>query len=369
MGSERTYWTNIFKRIFYLALIVGGVIGGLKLAVFYMPFLIAFIISLMMEPLIKKLMKNLKITRKFSSIIVFILVFGTILALFIWGIVTIVSEASNLLSGFNEYYEKVSNQVQDLINRFNFERLNISSQITQIVQDTSATMLQKLSVYLQRFLGNIIKFFTSIPTIAIYFAVTILALYFICTDKIYMIDELEHHLPEKWVKEIAVKLKQITKTLGGYLKAQLTLILISFVISLVGFYIMSFAGLNVGFPLLIALGIGFVDALPILGSGTVMVPWAIISGLNGDLALGISIIVLLIIMSVTRQFIEPKIVSGNIGIHPIFTVIAMYTGFKLIGVLGMFVGPILLIIFKNIFSDFIDDGIVKAIFSNGDGSF
>ena len=72
---------------------------------------------------------------------------------------------------------------------------------------------------------------------------------------------------------------------------------------------MSFAGLNVGFPLLIALGIGFVDALPILGSGAVMIPWAIVSGINGDLALGLSIIVLLIIMSVTRQFVEPKIVS------------------------------------------------------------
>lgn len=359
MSSERTYWTNILKKILYLVFIIGGVAIGLKLAVFYMPFLIAFIISLMMEPLIRKLMKTFKITRKISSIIVFLLVFGTIFALFIWGIVTLVSEATNLLSGFNMYYEKISTQLQDLINRFNFEKLNISSQITQIAQDTSTNMLQKISVYLQEFLGNIIQFFTSLPTIAIYFAVTILALYFICTDKIYMIDEMEHHLPEKWVKEITIKLKQITKTLGGYLKAQLILILISFVISLIGLYIMSFAGLNVGFPLLIALGIGFVDALPILGSGTVMIPWAIISGLNGELSLGISIIVLLIIMTVVRQFVEPKVVSGKIGIHPIFTIIAMYTGFKLIGVLGMFVGPILLIIFKTIFSDFIDSGIIK----------
>ena len=68
-------------------------------------------------------------------------------------------------------------------------------------------------------------------------------------------------------------------------------------------------GLNVGFPLITALGITFVDALPILGSGTVMVPWGILSGLNGDLNLGLAIIVLWIIMSITRQFIEPRIVS------------------------------------------------------------
>ena len=93
-----------------------------------------------------------------------------------------------------------------------------------------------------------------------------------------------------------------------------------------------------------------------------MVPWAIISALNGDLKLGISIIVLWIIMSVVRQFLEPKIVSGKIGIHPIFTLIAMYTGFKVIGVMGMLVGPIVLIILKSIFANVLEDGISNRFF-------
>ena len=111
-------------------------------------------------------------------------------------------------------------------------------------------------------------------------------------------------------------------------------------------------GMDIKYPLLIALAIGFVDALPILGSGTVMVPWAIISALNGDLKLGISILVLWIIMSLVRQVLEPKIVSGRIGIHPIFTLIAMYTGFKVIGVMGMILGPIALIIIKSILTEY-----------------
>ena len=84
--------------------------------------------------------------------------------------------------------------------------------------------------------------------------------------------------------------------------------------------------------------------------------------LVGDLNQALWILVLLIIMSVVRQFIEPKIVSGKIGIHPIFTLIAMYTGFKFIGIIGMFVGPIILIVLKNIFATFIDKGVVKSIF-------
>ena len=169
-------------------------------------------------------------------------------------------------------------------------------------------------------------------------------------------------MPKKWVQKIGAHIREITKGLGGYLKAEVILILVSFVISVIGLYFIRFIGMDVKYPLLMALGIGFVDALPILGSGSVMVPWAIICGINGDFKLGISIIVLWIIMSLVRQFLEPKIVSGKIGIHPIFTLIAMYTGFKIIGVMGMLIGPIVLIILKNIFATVLDQGVTKTLF-------
>lgn len=223
--------------------------------------------------------------------------------------------------------------MQDLIARIDLTKLKISNELLNVIRNTSFSLLGKASELVQKFLTNVITGITAIPTIGLYFAVTVLVLYFICTDKIYMLDELEYHLPEKWMKELTKHIRELIKVLGGYLKAQVTLILISFVISLIGLYILYFIGMDIGFPLIIALGIAFVDALPILGSGTVMVPWGIISGLNGDLKLGISIIVLWIIMSLVRQFIEPKIVSGNIGIHPIFTIAAMYTGFKIIGII------------------------------------
>mgnify|MGYP000136219245 CR=1 FL=1 len=199
-------------------------------------------------------------------------------------------------------------------------------------------------------------------TLSIYFVITVMALYFICVDKVYILDQVEHHIPSLWVKRVGKHLRDLIKTLGGYLKAEATLILVSFVISLIGLYLFKIVGLNVEYPLLMAIFIGFVDALPILGSGTVMVPWAIICGLNGDLVLGIAIIVLLIIMSTARQFLEPRLVSKHIGVHPIFTLIAMYTGFKVWGILGLLAGPIILIILKNVFASLIDGGVMKTIF-------
>ena len=94
-----------------------------------------------------------------------------------------------------------------------------------------------------------------------------------------------------------------------------------------------------------------------------MIPWAIICAIRGEINLGLSILLLLMLMSTVRQILEPKLVSKHIGIHPIFTLIAMYTGFKFLGVLGLILGPIILIILKNIFSNFIDRGLVKTILS------
>lgn len=361
MIIDMSYWTRVLKRIMYLIFTIIALYLAFRLSIFYMPFLIAFIISLLIEPLIKKIMKKTKLTRKTSSIIIFIIVSGIILGSLIWGIITLFSEASNLLQGLNDYFDKAYIQFQKVINSFDFNKLKVSDEILKIIQNSTGGILNTASNWVRDALNTLINIVTSIPTISIYFVITVMALYFVCVDKIYILDQLEHHLPELWVKRLGKHVRDLTITLGGYLKAEATLVLVSFVISLIGLYILNFVGFNIEYPLLMAIFIGFVDALPILGSGTVMVPWAIICGLNGDLNLGISIIVLLIIMSIARQFLEPRLVSKNIGVHPIFTLIAMYTGFKFMGVIGMLVGPIILIIIKNIFATLIDQGIVKTL--------
>ena len=101
------------------------------------------------------------------------------------------------------------------------------------------------------------------------------------------------------------------------------------------------------------------------GSGTVIIPWAILSWIDGNVSLALVLIGLYIITIVIRQILEPKLVSKKIGTHPIFALIAMYTGFKIIGIIGLFLGPIILIILKNVFAKMIDDGIVKTIFNRG----
>ena len=101
------------------------------------------------------------------------------------------------------------------------------------IQESAMEFWGTLTEWAKNALTGAINFLTSIPTIGVYTVITLLSLYFMCVDKVYMIDQLEHHMPQTWVKKIGVHLKELVKSLGGYLKAELTLVLISFVISVI----------------------------------------------------------------------------------------------------------------------------------------
>ncbi len=358
MVVDMSYFRKVLKNILILLFSLIFIYFSFKLAIFYIPFLIGFIISQIIEPIIKLVSKKTKLSRKTSAVIVLILIFTLLIGLIIWGIVNLVTETTNLLQGVNNYVEQAYTKIQGYIENI---KINIPENIINILNDSAGKIIDFLSKYTTEILTKFMQGLTSIPIAIIYVVITILSTYFIVSDKIYILDQIEHHFPKSWFKKICMKIKKILNALGNYFKAQGTLVLISFIEVLIGLYIIKWIGLNVSYPLLSALGIAFVDALPILGSGTVIIPWAIISSINGDIHLAIALIILFVIITVVRQILEPKIVSNKIGVHPIFTLIAMYTGFKTIGIIGLFIGPIVLIILQNVFETIIDNGIVKTI--------
>lgn len=361
MVSDVNYWSKVVKRIFILALTIGLILICFKLSVFYMPFLVSFVLALLLEPIIRFFMKKFKWTRRFSAIFVMVIAILIIVGILVWGVVTLFSEANNLLDSSEMYYNKAKEFINNATQNINIMD-RIPEELRTSIQNVENNVVTSITDWITGVLTGITNWIMEVPNIILAVFFSIMSLYFLCTDKIYMIDQLEHHLPETWMKKLTKHLKGIIKALGEYLRAEATLIFISFVISLIGLTIYSMIGLNIPFPLLAALGIAFIDALPILGSGTVMVPWSILSALNGDIVLGVAIIGLWAIMSIVRQFLEPKLIGKHIGIHPAFTLIAMYTGYKLWNVTGLIIGPILLIILKNIFAGMLDKGVMKAIF-------
>lgn len=361
MITDMNYYKKVAKRLAIFIFTLIAIYIVFKLSIFYVPFLIAFIISLLIEPLIRKVMKITNLTRKVSAIITLIIVFSIVIGLLAWGIAGAITESSNILNNLNENMQNITKKILDLLVNFKLDNVQIPEELKGILQTTFDNVMGEGTNFIQSFLTKVIDTVKHIPQILIYIGITILATYFVCTDKMYILDQMEHHLPRNWVTKVGYKARKVISSLGDYLKAESILILISFIIVLIGLFVFEWIGMNIKYPLMMALAIGFVDALPILGSGTVMLPWAVISASYGDIQLAVALIILYIIVIVVRQLIEPRIVSSHIGIHPIFTLIAMYTGFKLIGVIGMFIGPIVLIILKNIFETMIDNGVIKTI--------
>ena len=253
MVIDMNYWNKVIKNILILLISIVVVYFAFKLAIFYTPFLVAFVLSLMLEPIIKLIMKKTKLTRRMSSILVFVIAIAVILGLLIWGITTLVTEATNLLTNLNNYIDYGYNMFQNIVSKIDFNKINIPNEVMQVIQNSGTEFIETATEWAKGVLTRTIELITSVPTIAMYCGISLIALYFICVDKIYMIDQLEHHLPQTWVKRIGVHIRELTKSLGGYLKAELTLVVISFFISLVGLYLFYFMGWNIEFPLLIAI--------------------------------------------------------------------------------------------------------------------
>ena len=264
MVIDMGYFTKVIKKLLVLSITLASIYLSFKLALFYIPFLIGFIISLLIEPLIKFINKKTKLTRKTSAIIVMLLIFSVLISLIVFGTITLITESSDLLQSLNIYIEKMYNKIQKYINNIKFDNIQIPSEVISIVQTSTNNLIDFLTKWIANFLTSIIQGITSLPIIGIYIVITILSTYFICADKMFILDQLEHHFPKIWVKKFGMHLKKIISSLGAYLKAEATLILISFIEILVGLYIYKLIGLNISYPFLAALGIGFVDALPIL---------------------------------------------------------------------------------------------------------
>ena len=109
--------------------------------------------------------------------------------------------------------------------------------------------------------------------------------------------------------------------------------------------------LRVRYALLMSLIIAVVDILPILGTGTVLIPWAIFSYVTGDGGLGTGLLILYAIVLILRQLIEPRIVGSSLGLHPLATLASIYLGIKLIGLGGIFIGPAAALLVKGISRD------------------
>ena len=183
-----------------------------------------------------------------------------------------------------------------------------------------------------------------------------------CFDRDYVKNLIKQQIPKKWLEKANEIVVKSLKIIWNYIKAETRLSLLCFVLVSIGLFIFNLCGINLEYVAIMAILIGFVDLLPLFGAGFIMVPWTVVLLIQGNAVAGIAVFALWLAWSVIKQFLEPKFVSKQMGMHPIFTLLGMYTGFKLFGVIGLLLGPIIFLIIREVFSNNVNKGILKDFF-------
>ena len=355
-NDKYEYFKKIGWKVLIITIAVLVIFVSYKLAIFYIPFVIAYLISKLLDPLIRFFCKKLKLNRKVSSIIAIIILLGTVGSLLTFLVISLINEITHIISSFNINYDEIQVWINDIINKYN---IDISTDNLKVMLSENSDAIKNIVISVGT---TILNFLTSIPTIIMYTVITILATIFMCFDKEYVKEVVKKHVPKVFLNKFKKIFKETCGVAFNYIKAEAKLSLICFVIVLIGFWIMKLCGIQVDYPTSAAIITGIVDILPLLGAGIVLIPYAIYSFIIGNTAFAIGTVIIWGIWAVLKQLIEPKVVSKQMGIHPIFTLFAMYTGYKTIGVLGLMLGPIALLILKNIFKTTIDKGVLKSFF-------
>ena len=270
-----------------------------------MPFLFAYFVAFMAEPLVGFMTKKLHFKRGFASPVALLILF----ALFSWLLIVIFSrlayETSTFLDNWSSLYALIS------------EKLLEFGKLTAIAMRLPSILILSLVI-----LASCLLFSVDFHGLRAF---------------------LQLQVPSFAQGAVAEAISFFKLTVVRFIRAYCIICLVTFFELEIGFLL-----IGVDYSMTLATIIALVDILPILGCGTVLIPWGIIAILFGNLRLGISLLILCAFITTVRQVLEPRVVGNTIGLHPIAALLAIYTGLNFFGIFGMFMVPILLIVLKHL---------------------
>ena len=341
-------WLRLAIRFLLIALAVwlAWRLGPPLLSLFA-PFLCALVAAALLNGPVRRLQRLLGWNRSLLTFLVLVVLFALIgagaglLGYAAAGqLVSLVQNWSGLLASLQSTLDQVEVLLSNLLTL-------VPPQITELVQGVVDSLLEWLSVAVPDALAALGRVAgekaMGLPSFVIALVIFIMATYLLTADFPYLRARAAQHVDEGLLRFL-VQVKAISLgAFGGYLKAELLLSVGVFFILLVGFFV-----IHQPYGLLLALGLAVMDFIPIIGAGTVMVPWAFIALFMGDLSTAVELMVIWGIIALFRRVMEPKFVGDQTGLSPILSLVSIYVGMKAGGVLGMILGPTILLICLNL---------------------
>lgn len=359
-SRKRTYLKVFLNLGISLCILLVCVFLLPRIIIWFMPFVTGWIIALIASPLVHFFEKRLKIRRKAGTAFVIISVIAlVILAGYLIGaqlveqIAEFIGDVPKLWEAAKEDFAQIGEKLSVALKYLPSElQLTINS-ITGNVQEYFGGIMESISEPTITALGN---FVGSLPNIVISVIMSLLFAYFYVADKGYLSGLLEKAIPDSVLVRLQMIKRGLTKAVGGYFKAQLKIEVWMYLLLGIGFSI-----LQVKYAFLIAIGVAILDLLPFFGTGTVLIPWAIIKFLSADYKMVIGLLIIWGVGQLARQLIQPKIVGDSVGLAPIPTIILLFVGYRVAGVIGMIIAVPIGIIILNLYEEGVFDTTINSL--------
>lgn len=309
----------------------------------FFPFFLGTLLALSAEPMVRFLHKKLHVPRTVSAVI------GVSMAFFLLAMV-LLCLCAFLIRELGSLSRVLPDLGQTAKTGFSLVRnwlLQLSSRTPQALQPVleenvnrffsdSAALLDKATGYLLGLAGSLLS---HVPDSALGLGTAFVSAFLISAKLPRLRRYVLRQLPRDWLHRLAETARRIRRILGGWLTAQCKLAGVSFLILFLGLVI-----LQIPYALPWAFAICLVDAFPVLGTGTVLLPWSLVCLLQGDTARAVGLASTYLAVTLTRSMLEPKFLSRHLGLDPLVTLAALYIGFRLWGIGGMILAPILTVL-------------------------
>ncbi|HEX3011498.1 MAG TPA: sporulation integral membrane protein YtvI [Syntrophomonadaceae bacterium] len=330
----------IYLLFTYVFPIVGNMFSFVP--ILFMPVILAVIIALLIEPVVNFFEKRFRMGRGLAALVSLLVVVGGFFYILFLILSVIIKEMTGMYLAAASHSDQIINQVMSSVTNLKLFYLNLSipSQIEPSIQNSLQKAIAWLQGLMDHSINSLAQGIAFLPDLFIFLVIATVATYFIIRDRAQLRQFTLDILPGTMRSKTREIIGQLFKALVGFLKAYSILISITTAITMISLGI-----LGVKYVLTLGIIIGLMDILPILGPGTVFVPWIMWEFISGSTRMGLSLLFVYIIISAVRQFLEPQIVGENIGLHPLATLVSLYAGLQLGGIVGMVLGPILVVIF------------------------
>ena len=358
--SFRTYVKVIMNLLTALVVLLLCIFLLPRCIYFFLPFVIGWIISLIASPVVRFFEEKLKVRRKGASVIVIVAVLAAVIMIvytagskLIQEGVSFINELPVLLEGIKAELNQVAANLNGVYNRLPEDMQSTLDNIGQQMGGYFGDIMEDAGTPTFEAVGNVAK---QLPDIFLGTIMCILSAYFFVADKSYMSDTVKKYVPDSIRFRTDLIRRSLRKAVGGYFKAQLKIECWVYILLVIGLLT-----LHVRYAFLVALGIAFLDLLPVFGTGTIMIPWAIIEILGKNYKMAVGLLIIWCTGQLVRQIIQPKIVGDSMGLHAIPTLFLLFIGYKAAGVIGMILAVPIGIIIVNLYEEGVFDTTEQSI--------